>query len=245
MNSLALAARQPLAVTVLAAAIISGLVVALWLLPLGLVVYLAMVLLASRDPQLQALAARPTRPRNLAPAFKHAVDHIERTSGEIERLIASTSGSLRRLLDPIGEQARTLVAHAYGLAEKGAVIDQYCASAQPQQIRQQIAAIDARLAATSDEYTRQQLQSTRAALVEQEQNVTALMTYRERVIAQLTNVAANLDKVYTDTLRLRAAQVTDATSISGQIAEQLNNLNADVDAFQHVLEGALGQAGAS
>ncbi len=59
----ALAARRPLALLVLAVALAAGLTVALWLLPLGLLAYVAMVLLAARDPELVALAQRPARPR--------------------------------------------------------------------------------------------------------------------------------------------------------------------------------------
>jgi hypothetical protein len=245
MKTFALAARHPLALAVLSGAIAAGLLVAIWLLPLGLLVYGAMVALTARDPRMEARAARPERPRVIAPAFKQPLDQIEQSGREIERLVGETKGPLARLIGPIAEQARELLTQSYGLAQKGSVIDQFLASTQPGKVRQQIAEVDGQLPRVSDDYTRQQLEETRQALLEQENNIAALHTYRERIVAQLNNVAANLSRVYTDTLRLRAAEATDVTSESGEVAERLSNLTADVDAFQQVLEGAIGQAGAS
>ena len=52
------AARRPLSLLVLAAAIAAGLTIALWLLPLGLLAYLAVVFVSARAPKLLALSQR-------------------------------------------------------------------------------------------------------------------------------------------------------------------------------------------
>ncbi|NTW98270.1 MAG: hypothetical protein HGB28_06965, partial [Oscillochloris sp.] len=59
MNNLTIAATRPLNIIVLVISLVAGLAVAIWLLPLGLVVYAAAVVLAARDPSLAALAQRP------------------------------------------------------------------------------------------------------------------------------------------------------------------------------------------
>src|SRR5262245_9546328 len=98
------AARQPLALLVLLIAIAAGLTVAIWLLPLGLLAYAAMVFLSARDLELIELAQRPARPRLSSPTFRAQLDAIERTQQEIGRSAAQAGGALQRLLQPIGEQ---------------------------------------------------------------------------------------------------------------------------------------------
>jgi hypothetical protein len=112
------AAAQPLAIVVLLAALLFGLTVALWLLPLGLLVYGALVYLGARDPAVQVAA--PPRPRRAtSPTFKTYLDTIERTQQEIARSAMQAGGSLARLLLPVSDQARDLVNEAYVLADKG------------------------------------------------------------------------------------------------------------------------------
>src|SRR5262245_27482903 len=125
MPAYLLAARRPLALLVLLVAVLSGLFVALWLLPLGLIVYGVVVFLYARDPQLLVDANRPVRPRLTSPTFKAQLDAIERTQQEIERSTSQSDGSLSPLLRPIADQAAELVSDAYILADKGQIIESY------------------------------------------------------------------------------------------------------------------------
>src|SRR3712207_2169507 len=122
------AARRPLALLVLAIAIIAGLTIALWLLPLGLLAYVGVVLFSARAPELLALSQRPARPRLSSQTFRSQLSAIERTQQEIGRSAAQADGALSRLLVPIGDQARELVAEAYTLCDKGQIIEGYLAA---------------------------------------------------------------------------------------------------------------------
>src|SRR3712207_8654664 len=55
--------------------------------------------------------------------------------------------------------------------------------------------VDGQLARTGDSYTIQQLQETRQALVDRQNNAQALDTYIRRINAQLQNISANLENV--------------------------------------------------
>ena len=92
VNSYAFAARRPLAVLVLVAAIAGGLLLFWWLLPLGLLAYGLMVYLGGRDPALAALSQRPQRPRLSSPTFRGQIAAIERTQQEIHRSVAQAEG---------------------------------------------------------------------------------------------------------------------------------------------------------
>ncbi len=238
------AARRPLALLVLAVAIAAGLVVAIWLLPLGLLAYALMVFLLARDPELQDLARRPARPRLSSPTFRSQLDAIERTQREIERSVGQAGGALERLLQPIGEQARELVEQAYILCDKGQIIERYLATTNQHALQDQINAVNQRLAATHDPYTHQQLLETRQALAERQDHARDLETYIGRILAQLQNISANLETVLAETIRLRTADAVGADTATNQVAQRLSDLKNDMDAFQRVLDTALSQTGA-
>lgn len=237
------AARRPLALLVLAIAIAAGLTLALWLLPLGLLAYLAVVVTSARAPELLMLSQRPARPRLSSQTFRAQLSAIERTQQEIGRSATQAEGGLSRLLTPIDTQARELVTEAYTLCDKGQIIEGYLATSNQRALQDQINALDARQAATNDQYTRQQMQETRQALVARQQNARDLETYIGRILAQLQNISANLDNVLAETVRLRTADAASADTATNQVAQRLSDLKADMEAFQRVLDTALTQTG--
>jgi chromosome segregation ATPase len=238
-----IAARQPFALLILVVALVAGLVIFWWLFPLGLLVYGFIVFVTARDPVLAALGQRSPRPRVSSPTFRGQLEAIERTQQEIQRSVSQAAGPLGRLLMSIGDQTRELVQQAYMLTDKGQIIETYLAQTNLQSIQEQIAQIDRRLAATTDAYTQRQMQETRQALVERQQHARDLETYIGRIQAQLQNIAANLDNVLAETVRLRTADAVSADSLTNQVAQRLSEVRSDMDAFQQVLDTALVQAG--
>lgn len=239
MNTIAYAARQPLALVVLVCALFAGLSVALWLLPVGLLTYAALVLIAARDPALAAASQRAPRPRLTSPALRSRIEAIERSRRAIQRSVDEAGGPLERLLTPINQQTSDLVEQAYALGEKGQIIEGYMAQLNTKDLLDRIRRVDDQLGKTSDSYTLQQLQETRAALAEKQRHAADLNTYVGRVHAQLENIAANLDNVLAETVRLRTADAVSADSLTNQVAQQLSDLKSDMDTFQRVLDTAL------
>jgi type IV secretory pathway TrbD component len=235
------AATRPLALAVLLAAFVAGALIVWWLLPLGLLAYAAMVALAARDPHLIAVAQRPARPKLTSATFRAYLDSIERTHQEIARSVAQADGPLGRLLGPIGVQARELTEESYVLCQKGEIIESYLAAIDQRDLRARLQAAEQRLAQTHDPYTRQQLEETRQALLDKQQNARDLGVYIDRIVAQLQNISASLDNVLAETVRLRTADAATADSTTSQVARRLSDLKADMDAFQQVLDTALTQ----
>ncbi|MEI7772279.1 MAG: hypothetical protein WCI67_19975 [Chloroflexales bacterium] len=240
MNNLTIAAARPLHIIVLLASVAVGLAVAIWLLPLGVLVYVAAVFLAARDPGLAIAVQRPvTLPKLTSPTFRAVVGEIDRSQREVERSVAAAPGPLASALRPVVTQSRDLVTEAHDLASKGQIIEQYLASANSRQLQDQISGIDIQIANTKDPYTIQQLQETRGALADRQRNATDLETYIGRINAQLANIDASLDNVLAETVRLRTADAVAASSMSGQVADRLRDIKADMDAFQRVLDSAM------
>jgi DNA repair exonuclease SbcCD ATPase subunit len=246
MTNLLHAARQPLNLAVLVAALLGGLFSALWLLPLGLVIYCVVIVLAARDPAMSSVVQNSARiaavSKITSPTFRAMIDDIDRSQREVERSASQAEPALARLLGNVASQTRELVNQAHELAGKGQAIETYLATINYRQIQDQIDRIDTQIANTTDTYTLQQLQETRKALVDRQSNAQALETYIGRINAQLQNIDANIDNVLAETLRLRTADAVSANSASNQVADRLRDLNADMDAFQKVLDTALSSA---
>jgi chromosome segregation ATPase len=243
-NPYAYAARRPMAITVLACAILTGLLVYWWLLPLGLLVYGLLVFMGGSDPAMAAASrqAPVARPRLKSMTFRAQLEAIERTQQEIQRSVAQTPGPVGRLLARVTDETRELVVQSYDLSSKGEIIEGYMARVNLAEIQKRINATDRQISATSDAYTLQQLQETRAALAEKQRHAADLTTYIGRILAQLQNIHANLDNILAETVRLRTADAVSADSLTNQVAQRLSDLKADMDSFQKVLDTAMASA---
>lgn len=238
MKALRIAARQPLAVLVLVAAIFGGLTLTIWWLPLGLVIYGVVVWLAAQDPLLTAPPARP-RSRITSPLLRTAINEIERSQREVERAVAGTQGALAGILTNIVTQTRDLVEEAYFLADKGQIIEHYLASNDYQRLTQQVTQLDWQISATIDPFTRQQLEERRKALLDQQKHLQDLRLYIDRIQAQLANIDASLDTILAEVIRLRTADAVAMSSASSNVQQRLADLRSDMEVFRKVLDTAM------
>jgi chromosome segregation ATPase len=149
-----------------------------------------------------------------------------------------------RLSPSLESQTRELVEQAYTLAQRGQDIEDYLSHFSRRTLQHQINQIDQRVQRTTDQYTIDQLRSTREALESQLENAKVLETYIGRIKSQLDNIDANLDTMPPQLMRMRASDA-DASMASSQVAQHLSDLNADMSAFVSVLDNALSQTRAS
>jgi chaperonin cofactor prefoldin len=239
--SITTAATRPLNLLILFAAIGAGLTIALWLLPVGLVAYGALVGLTVFDPQVaQQMQARPRvlRPPRGTP-FQAQLDSIARVHAQIGQSVAATSGPLRTTLERVTAQVDSIVEDAYALATKGQTVVAYLHQTNLGDLNAQLVRLDNQIKTTSDTMLKQQYQETRDAVAERLKNAKALGTYHQRIVAQLENICANLDNVLAETVRLRAAPAVDATVSTDSVSQRLADVRADMDALGHVLDTAL------
>lgn len=246
METLLVAARQPLFIAVLVVALLAGIFVELWLLPLGLIVYGACVVLAARDSSLATrIRHQQKRQRITSTTFSARFEDIQRSRDAVLKALRRTGGPVEAQLRPtIEPQTQELVDQAYTLVLKGQDIETYLAQIDLPELQRQINQVDQRIGRTTDQYTIGQLQGTRDALVKQQENAQILTTYIGRIISQLDNIDANLDAMPAQLLRIKATDV-DASMASSQVARNLSDLNADMHAFVNVLDSALDQTRAA
>lgn len=233
------AALGPSNLFVLATAIIAGLVIALWLLPVGIVAYIALIILTIMD---RGAAVQPLSPAVRKPqptAFQPQLDTIAQIQARIAGSVAAVDGPLRSALERVTAQVDTIVQESYTLADKGQTIVSYLQSTNLHELNVQLSRVEAQVQAATDPELRRQYEETRSAVAERLKNAQALGTYRERISAQLDNITANLDNVLAETVRLRAAPAAGSTTATDSVSSRLSDMRADMDALGHMLDSAL------
>jgi hypothetical protein len=237
--SIGTAATRPVHLLVLASALIAGLVIALWLLPVGLIAYGTLVVLSLRD----VTAAPSPAPRPLTPlagtAFQAQLDAITRAQTQIHASVSATEGPLRPALERVTTQVGDIVEEAYTIATKGQTIVTYLQGISLGELNGQLARVENQISRATDPQLRRQYEETRAAVADRLRNAQALGTYRERISAQLETICANLDNVLAETVRLRAAAPSDGGVTTDSVAGRLSDVRADLDALAQVLDTAL------
>lgn len=239
--SILTAATRPVNLLILFVALVAGLTIASWLLPVGLLAFAGLVALTWLDPQ-TAQAVQP-RPRPIRPPrgtpFQSQLDAIARVHGQIAQSVSSVDGPLRASLERVTGQVDSIVEEAYSLATKGQTVVAYLQQTNLGDLNAQVVRLDNQIKTTNDAMLRQQYQETREAVAERLKNARALGTYHQRIVAQLENICANLDNVLAETVRLRAAPSVDATLNTDNVSSRLADVRADMDALGHLLDSAL------
>jgi len=235
------AATRPINILILAVALAAGVLIAMWLLPVGLLAYVALVALTWSDSALaQRLSAQARvirAPRGTA--FQQQLDGIARAQAQITQSVAAANGPLQAALARVTAQVDGIVQEAYGLALKGQTIVNYLQQLNQNDLNTQLVRLDGQIKTASDPMLRQQYQETRDAVAERISHAQALTTYGERIRAQLDNICAQLDNVLAETIRLRAAPTVDTSISADNVSQRLADVRADMDALGHVLDSAL------
>jgi len=212
---------HPLNLLMLGLAVLAGLVAAWWLSPLGLVLWLVMVLTVSRDPSVRFSHEMQSR-EPIAQRFQHYFDRIERAQVSVFNMLASAPSGIRKALQPAHEELEALVDQAYGLCRRVTTLENYRlvtdSTSDLQADEQRIAeAIDK----ASDPQTRLQYEDSRRALQERMTRLHRVTRHLDRVEAQLLGLANEMDGVVTEVIRLQAAGPAEAKRGAPALAEKL------------------------
>src|SRR5215467_11580203 len=119
-------AVKPLNLTVLAVAIVSGLTVATWLLPVGALVYLILIALGVRDPAVASEhRTRSSRLRLAQSSLGPLIADVEAAVAALERASAEAPPETQPTYERVLPQSRELAVQAHTLADKGVAIETY------------------------------------------------------------------------------------------------------------------------
>jgi len=157
---------HPLNLAMLGLAGFAGLVTAWWLFPLGLLLWLGMVVAVSRDRSLR-FSHEMHRRAPIAQRFQRTFDRIERAQVSVFNSLASAPGRTRKALQPVQDELEALTNQAHRLCRRMTALENYrLVSESTSNLQAELQQIDAAIEEAGDLLVKQQYEESRRALLE-------------------------------------------------------------------------------
>jgi hypothetical protein len=226
------ALTHPLNVAMLGLSVLSGLVAAWWLLPVGLAFWLIMVVRVSSDASLR-LTYRMQSREPLAQRYQAYFDRVERTQLSVFNNLAAASPRTRRVLTPIQETVDALAAQVYSLCQRMTTLENYrLVTESGRDLGADLARIDSAMQRTSDAIIRQEYESSRQSIEERLAKLRSVSVLLDRVEAQLMGLTNELDGVMSEVIRLHAMAPDDAARHVPELRQRLQEQSEQILAFE-------------
>lgn len=158
------------------------------------------------------------------------------------RIAAALSGpdrSLARLLSPIQQQADQVVQRLQALVQRLARIDAFLSRRNPEEIRNSLAALESQIAATRDEFTRQQYLQAHEVRKSELRDYDELQLCAQRARAQIINALTTLEAAEAKVIKLQTADLQNAGLVRDSVTSSLQALSQEMAGFQESLDATL------
>ncbi len=203
---------HPIHILTLLIAVVSGLIAAWWLFPLGLLVWFGMVLRYVYDPVEQFRQKMDDR-QPLASRFEVPFRQIERVQVQMFNAISPASPGTRRTLQPILDSMGTLVQEVYQLCQRMTPVENYRLVSEP------VSALQLQLKQLNDQVEKATDPIAKKAYEEAREALTLRIDQQNRTIAQLNRVDAYLSGLVNE-LNALLGQIIPLQSMQGELMQQ-------------------------
>jgi hypothetical protein len=231
-SPLAQALLNPLNLAMLALAVAAGLCAAWWLLPLGLLLWVIMVVVVWGDPTLRLTQELQTRPA-VAYRFQAQCERLQKVQVALHNQLATTGNGARRILQPVEEQVGQVVDHAYDLCMRMAALDNNRKVAtMNRNLTEELALIDLKIAQAEDEQVRQRYTESRKALQDRIDELNQTGSLLDQFDGQLLTLATTMESLQGDVVRLLAGRKKDIQADIGALLRTLQEQNEQLNSFE-------------
>lgn len=216
---------------------------------LGLLLYVAAVYAgtawqAARAPRQERAAAAEGAGQEdaaapLEPCYQQSVRVAEAARRRLRAAVESAGEARARVLTPIATQADQVVAHLEGLVTRAQQLRVFLGRGNREHWVQELAALDERIAACTDEFTREQYRQARRAREEQLRSFDDLALCLGRVEAQITNVLSSLEAAEAKVMRLQAADLHPPGPVADTVTRSLQELSLEMTGFQESIDATI------
>jgi hypothetical protein len=211
---------------------VAGLVAAWWLLPLGLLLWVTMVVTVSRDESLQFNYRMQSR-EPLAQRFQQYFNRIQRAQLRVFTALASAPSRKKRVLEPIREHVDALTGQVYSLCQRMTTLENNRVVTTAQRdLAGDLARINDALKRTTDPTIRREYESSRESIQERLDRQYTVSVLLDRVEAQLLGLANELDGLVTEVVRLQAMAPDNAAQHVSRLVDSLYQQSAQIAAFE-------------
>ena len=211
---------------------------------IGILIFGTLVWHDVHDPEL-AETILPPQEDAAAPevavlaAYREQVGAAEATRRRIRAAVDGADRSLARVLAPIKAQVDQVTDRLLVLVQRAPRIEQFLARENRENIEESMAALEGEIAASSDEFAREQYAQARAAREEQLRNHDELSLCLARVRAQLANVLSSLDAAEGKVMALQAADLRHADLVGDTVTRSLQALSQEMTGFQESIDATI------
>jgi hypothetical protein len=221
-----IALSDKLNLVMLASALVAGACSAWWLGLIGVVLYLAMVVMVARDPSLkisQTIEARAP----LAQRFQTQFNKIERVQISIFNAITNADPTIKQVMRPIRMEADELVEYAHNLCQRMTVLENHrLVSETTTQIKTSISELKFQLEAAQDPLVKREYEESLKAAETRLESLLDVERQLKRTDAQLHSLTSQLNHTLTEIIRIQAL---DADRASGQVPGVVEKLDQQMD----------------
>jgi len=219
---------HPLNVLALGTSAMAGLVSAWWLFPVGLVVWLIMVLTVARDPSLR-MSHEMRRREPLARRLQNRFDRLERSQVSIFNSLASAPPGVARALRPVQAEVKDVVDEAHALCRRMTALENYRLVTESRgDLEAEVHQLDSMIERSQDTITRQEYEESRRALTRRGEKLEAVSTQLDRVEAQLISLSNEMEGIMTEVVRLQAGGSEEAMQGVPALVERLRQERAEL-----------------
>ena len=223
---------NPLNLAMLALAVAAGLCAAWWLLPLGLLLWVVMVLTIARDPSLVISSTMDSR-APLAARFQAPFDRIERSQVSLFNALAAADPRIRNAFRQVQAETDNLVNQAYLLCQRMSALENYrLVTASSGNLDGELTRLQGQVAAAKDAVVKREYQQSLAALQDRVTKLHATETQLDRVESQLSSLASQMDAALTEVVRIQSLGPDVAAGHAAALAQTLHKQADDLAAFQ-------------
>ncbi len=235
-----------IAVTVLIAAFVN-----VWFLPVGLAFYALSVYFSLKDSDFNRKvvndALYPEKEVDigrLRGSYRAIMQQALEQKARIKQAVSSTgSDTIRASLTQSTSGVDDLTDMVYEIAYKAQALEQYLSGVNIGQVQNEVSTMRARVAASSDDYQKQQYNDALKSKEEQLTNLQQVNEALQRWQSQLTNALSGLDTIYSQVLRIKSADVMNMTTatdeVSQSLSSQVTQLRNIANAYDAVLSGKI------
>jgi chromosome segregation ATPase len=167
---------------------------------------------------------------------RDAVRAITAARAQLERTLKEAPESVRSHLELVLSSLHELEGRAARLAVRGEELARFLGQVDPGAVREQLRLAAEQAAGTRDAEARAQYESARAAREEQLSALVDIDAARERVLANLSRIAATYQGLPAKVMRLHALDAQATESMYGDLNEELGRMNGELGAFEETLK---------
>jgi hypothetical protein len=209
---------HPLNVLMAGLAVVAGLVAAWWLFPIGVVLWLVMVIVVSRDPSLRMSHQMGSRDP-LAPRFQRYFDRIERAQVGVFNSLSSAPPQTRRMMEPVRAEIDDLVDRAHALMRRMTALENYRLVSQSKtDLSADLEHLERMVAQAGDAVVKREYEESLETLRERIAKPDDVSTQLDRLEAQLVGLTNEMDGIVTEVVRLQAIGESAAPLIPPLVA---------------------------